>query len=78
MATKKQDKEQGKPVVQYVVTPFTRIVEGEGAFVQPIDHPDTYNVTNGLHAFTSEVLSYDTNTGEFETKNSRYVLATQQ
>jgi hypothetical protein len=66
-------KSKEKKVVQYAVTPHTSIQVGMGALVSPVDHPDTENVTNGLHAFTSEVLSYDTETGEFETLNTKYV-----
>lgn len=66
-------KDTGKPVVTYKVTPHTQIVVGERAFVIPTNHPDEVNVENGRHAFTTEVVSYNTDTGEFETKNSRYV-----
>jgi hypothetical protein len=67
MATKE------KQVVQYRVTPFQRIVEGDSAFILPLDHPDTENVSNGTFASTSTVLSYNPETGDFETKNTRYV-----
>lgn len=67
--------EDGKKVVQYVVTPYTYIVVGESAVVVPVDHPDTEAVVNGMTALTSEVVSYNTDTGEFETKNTRYVVA---
>lgn len=63
-----------KPVVQYRVSPYTRIIVGDSAFVIPVDHPDTENVVNGVGALTSEVISYDTETGEFETKNTKYVI----
>lgn len=64
-----------KQTVQYELGPHGRIVVGEGAFVKPVDHPDTENVRNGEYAYTSEVLSHDADTGEFETLNTRYVLA---
>lgn len=70
--------EEKKPVVQYRVTPFQHIVVGDGAVVVPVDHPDTERVTNGLAALTSEVLAYDPETGEFETKNTKYVVEKQQ
>ena len=62
---------KSKPVVQYATASFIRV--GERADVVPVDHPDTFNVTNGEWASTSKVLSYDANTGEFETLNTRYV-----
>ena len=71
-------KQEGKKVVQYVVSPHTYIREGESALVVPVDHPDTENVANGVHARTSTVVSYNTDTGEFETLNTRYVPQTQQ
>ena len=67
---------QEKPVVQYRTNPYTRIVVGDSAFVVPVDHPDTVNVTNGQGALTSEVVSYDPETGVFETKNTHYVPET--
>lgn len=62
-----------KATVHYAVTPFTNIVVGQRALVVPMDHPDTVNVPNGFHAYTSEVIVYNSETGEFETQNNRYV-----
>ena len=67
--------EKEKKVVQYTVSPYTSIVVGQRALVIPVDHPDTVKVTNGVHAFTSEVIAYNSETGEFETLNSRYLPA---
>lgn len=60
-----------KQVVKYSSLLFCQV--GTGAMVVPVNHPDTYRVSNGFTAYTSEVLSYNSDTGEFETKNSRYV-----
>lgn len=61
-----------KKVVHYIVSPDNFIVEGTVAFVVPVDHPDTYNVTNNYPVRTSKVLKFDIQTGEFETLNSIY------
>lgn len=65
-------KPAGKQAVTYKVDPYSYIRQGERGFVLIVNHPDTFNVTNGRHATTTEVLSYDTTTGVFETKNSIY------
>jgi hypothetical protein len=70
--------EKNKQVVQYRVTPYQYIQVGESAVVIPVDHPDTELVTNGQAALTSEVLSYDTETGEFETKNTLYKVVAEE
>lgn len=57
-----------KPVRKYAQNEYNRIVIGQGAIVAcPENEKYSY--------FTTEVLSHDSNTGEFETKNTRYVLA---
>jgi len=70
--TARSAKPAGKQQVQYRITPHTYIVVGDCAFVFPVGHPDTDNVSGLNHATTSTVLSYDIETGEFETKNSLY------
>jgi hypothetical protein len=70
-----KDEKKEKQTVQYLISPYTNIVVGQRALVIPMDHPDTINVTNGVHAFTSEVIAYNSETGEFETRNSRYLPA---
>lgn len=59
-----------KPVVRYhdVGDP---IVVGGIASIFPVDHPREY--LNGELALTSTVLSVDDVTGDFETKNTKYV-----
>lgn len=61
----------GKPVVQYADVGGP-VVVGQRVSVLPLNHPDTYNVTNGYPAWTSAVLRIGDN-GEFETKNTIYV-----
>lgn len=64
--------ENKKQVVHYRVTPYQYIAVGTSAVVIPVDHPDAIRVTNGEAVLTSEVLSYDAETGEFETLNTLY------
>lgn len=61
-----------KKIVHYNRNEDIFIRVGLSAFVTPIDHPDTDNVTNTMVARTSRVLSYDETTGEFETMNTLY------
>ena len=62
-----------KPVVHYVGKPQFWGELGHGAFIYPMDHPDTENVTNLKQARTSSVLSYDPITGRMETMNTVYM-----
>ena len=63
--------EANKPVVKYSKERGAQIGVGGSAFVYGLDHP---HLGEG-YVSTSEVLSYDSNTGEFETLNTRYVPA---
>lgn len=66
-----------KKVVQYTRVQFF-VPGGVGgrAFVTPVDHPDTINVTNGQEgALTTEIVAYDEATETFETQNTVYVPA---
>lgn len=63
-----------KSVVRYkeVAPGFIHI--GLSATIIPLDHPNPNGlVTNGEVAHTSRVVSYDPNTGDFETMNTKYV-----
>ena len=63
-----------KKVVHYDPSGFIcYIVEGEVAIVYPIDHPDTERVSNKKPVRTSTVVSYDKETGIFETLNTIYI-----
>lgn len=64
---------QRKPTVKY--RDGYGIAVGGCACIIPIDHYSEY-VSNGRYATTSTILSYDSNTGEFETMNTRYVMDT--
>lgn len=59
-----------KPCVHYDL--LVRCEAGERALVRPLDHPQRALVSNKSVALTSTVLSYDPQTGEFETENTRY------
>jgi hypothetical protein len=61
-----------KKVVQYSAI-HSPIHVGLSVTLTPVDHPDTYNVTNGMPAYTSDVVSYDETTGFIETKYTLYV-----
>lgn len=61
-----------KKIVHYNKHPLNRITINRPAVVWPIDHPDSRNVSNTKPVFTSPVLSYDEDTGEFETLNTIY------
>ena len=60
-----------KPVVNYTPFPEQVINVGEGAIVWPTNHPGD-RVSNKRFAVTSFVMSYDEDTGEFETLNTIY------
>jgi hypothetical protein len=62
-----------KQLVVYDANENDYLVIGHPAYVTPVDHPDTYNVTNGRIVRTTVVEWYNTDTGVFETKNTRYV-----
>jgi hypothetical protein len=64
---------QEKPVVIYnPKVLFTHIEEGTSAYVFPLDHPSSL-VSNTAVVRTSKVISYNKETGEFETMNTKYV-----
>ena len=64
-----------KPIVHYkgAIGP---IVVGRSATVFPVDHPNTELVSNTTFVHTSPVVSYDQETGKFETQNTQYVPVT--
>lgn len=63
-----------KPVVKYRVFLPGHIVVGSRAIVFAIDHYNPMIPPNEL-VNTSTVQTYDEATGEFETLNTKYVLA---
>lgn len=64
-----------KKIVHYVPADIDifPIRVGYSAFVYPKDHTSPFISNRGLSK-TSTVVSYDENTGQFETLNSIYVL----
>jgi hypothetical protein len=62
-----------KKIVHYVGKPIFYGEMEHGAFIYPMDHPDTENVSNMKQARTSSVLSYDPVTGRMETLNTVYM-----
>lgn len=66
-----------KPVVEYATTEHSFIKLGCRAYVLAIAHPGNSNMSSGTkEVFTSEVIKYDEETGEFETLNTFYKPAT--
>lgn len=61
-----------KRIVHYIADENNVIIVGQGAIIKPIDHPDSVNVSNNKMALTSRVLSYNKETGVFDTVNSVY------
>lgn len=60
-----------KPTVTYDNSyEYTQIEVGYCAYVWPVDHP---NCSNTKVVMTSEVQSYDAESGEFETMNTKYI-----
>ena len=51
---------------------------GGRAVIIPLDHPDTFNVSNHIPAVTSTIVSVDRQTGNFETLNTHYVYTPQE
>lgn len=60
-------------VVKYRPIEGFAIEVGHSATIIPLDHYNTWAVTNGRVAFTSKVTLYDADSGDFETKNTIYV-----
>lgn len=61
-----------KPVVQYLPNAWNYVNVGQRASVYALNHPHL----GADRISTSKVVSYDSNTGEFETQNTLYVPAT--
>lgn len=64
-----------KPLVHYVGTPeiFTDFDGQQRAYLTPVDHPDTVNVSNTRVARTSAIVSMNSDTGRIETRNTVYI-----
>lgn len=64
-----------KPIVRYNHLDLEAfpVIVGQRAIVTPIDH-NSNRVSNNGPAYTSPVISYDKETGQFETLNTIYVL----
>ena len=56
------------------------VLEGYGgsAYLYPVDHPDTTNVSNTTVARTSKVVSWNKETGVIETLNTIYTPISQK
>lgn len=61
-----------KPTVRYNATAGFFIEVGMPAFISTIDHPNTSNYAD-RSVKTSRVISHNEVTGDFETKNTKYV-----
>ena len=62
-----------KPVVEYVLARMSEIRVGYSAHVHTFGHPAAY-LDKAHYVITSAVVSYDDNTGDLETRNTKYVL----
>ena len=62
-----------KPVVKYKHDLNNFIQVGMSAYVFPLNHPSKY-VSNQFLVKTSKVISFDKETGDFETMNTIYEL----
>jgi len=62
-----------KPVVKYKHDLNNFIQVGMSAYVFPLNHPSKY-VSNQFLVKTSKVISFDKETGNFETMNTIYVF----
>ncbi len=62
-----------KKVVKYIDGSLFFFGIGRGAIVEPINHPDTDNVSNKKPVWTSNVVDINLATGCFETENSIYI-----
>lgn len=65
-----------KPVVEYVPSGMTTIEVGCAAYIHVFGHPAAY-LDKANYVITSAVVSYDEETGNFETINTKYVLREQ-
>lgn len=64
----------GKKVVHYMGTPVIfNIGRNQHAYLEPVDHPDTVNVSNKSVARTSAIVSMNSATGRIETQNTIYM-----
>lgn len=66
----------GKPVVEYSHIPGSYPQVGRGTYILPHNHPAEDRVSNTGPAITSPVIWVGDN-GDFETKNTIYVLRKQ-
>lgn len=69
----RNNKSREKPVVEYLPAGDFPILVDERAYIFTYGHPATY-LDKAPYVITSPVVSYDKNTGNFETLNTKYVL----
>lgn len=62
-----------KPVVEYTPAGITTIEVGRAAYIHVFGHPAAY-LDKAHYVITSAVVSYNENTGDLETRNTKYVL----
>lgn len=66
-----------KPVVKYSMTQYSFVELGQRASVLAFEHPGNEVMEAGTkEVLTSTVIKYDEDTGDFETRNTLYQLAT--
>ena len=62
-----------KPVAEYTLARMSEIRVGYSAYIHVFGHPAAY-LDKANYVITSAVVSYDENTGDLETRNTKYVL----
>jgi hypothetical protein len=62
-----------KPTVHYTPSKHDIIIVGSGAVITPVDHYNLDTVSNTKMVHTSTVLVHSPLTGEFETRNTKYI-----
>lgn len=60
-----------KKIVKYTRLYFCKI--GEAAFLDTVNHPNLGSAGSTKPAITSNVISFDPETGHLETENTKYV-----
>lgn len=62
-----------KPVVEYTLARMGEIRVGYSAHIHTFGHPAAY-LDKAHYVITSAVVSYDEESGDLETRNTKYVL----
>lgn len=69
----RNNKNREKPVVEYVLARMNKVEVGYPAYIHVFGHPAAY-LDKAHYVITSAVVSYDEESGDLETRNTKYVL----